>query len=70
MSQLGQGRRFEVPARYFRSTPINGHRETGPASPVGADAVEKVENGVAPNLANVSSWLSLRSSIHLSGEDR
>jgi hypothetical protein len=29
-------------------TPINGHRETGPAGPVGTDAVEKVENGVAP----------------------
>jgi len=35
-----------APKRHFRSTPLNGHRETGPVGPVGAN---KQHRGCKPH---------------------
>jgi len=36
MSAVGQTPKYSLRADVFRSTPLSGHRETGPAGPVRA----------------------------------
>ena len=49
MTASGRTGEVESPSRRVRSTPMNGHRQTGPTGPFRADTVAKVESCIGPH---------------------
>ena len=50
--RLGQKRHFDRAPATFRH-PFNGHYQTDPIGPLGADTVEKVENRKTPKISQM-----------------